>query len=53
MPGDGGIQSAPRWLRSARGASFDHLIGAGKQRRWHGETERLGGLQTDDQRGFC
>ena len=28
---------------------FDHLIGAGKQRRWYGEAERLGGLKIDYQ----
>jgi|RhiMetdeSRZDD1v2_1073273.scaffolds.fasta_scaffold262853_2 dihydrofolate reductase len=30
-------------------ASFDHLIGAGEQRRWHSETERFGSLQVDDE----
>jgi hypothetical protein len=28
---------------------FDHLVGAGKQRRWHGEAERLRSLEIDDE----
>jgi hypothetical protein len=30
-------------------ALFDHFIGAVKQRGRHGDSERLGGLEVDDQ----
>src|SRR6516164_7196085 len=30
------------------GSLFDHLVGAGKQRWWHGQAQRLGGFQVDD-----
>src|SRR5689334_4382456 len=35
--------------RSARGASFDHLVGAGEDGWWDAEPERLCRLQIDDQ----
>ena len=31
---------------------FDYLVGAAEQRERHSETERLGGLQIDDQFDF-
>src|SRR6266568_7386538 len=31
---------------------FDHLVGAADQRQRHGDTERLGGLEIDDQLDF-
>ena len=37
------VRSACQKARSA--VSFDHLVGAGEQRRWHIQSERLGGFQ--------
>src|SRR6476660_5920326 len=28
---------------------FDHLVGAGEERRWHSNAKRLGGFHIDDQ----
>jgi hypothetical protein len=30
-------------------SSFDHLVGAGEQRLWHVNSQRLGSLHIDDQ----
>jgi hypothetical protein len=38
--------------REATSVSFDHLIGAGEQRGWNGETERLRRLEVDDELEF-
>jgi len=31
---------------------FDYLVGAGEQRRWHGEAERLGSVEINHQLDF-
>src|ERR1700676_1232525 len=35
--------------RCQQATSFDHVIGAGEQRRWHAEAERLRSLEIDNQ----
>src|SRR5215471_7495502 len=48
----------PLWANSGlmqcskKSSLFDHLVGAGEQRRWHGEAERLGGREIDHQLEF-
>jgi len=32
--------------------SFDHLVGAGEQRRWHSEAKRLGSIEVDNKLEF-
>ena len=36
-------------VRSAHGNSFDHLVGAAREGQRHGNAERLGGLEVEDQ----
>src|SRR5437868_14102948 len=49
-----GLATGPlrRRAREGGGASLDDLVGAGEERLGHGQAERLGGLQVDDQLEF-
>jgi hypothetical protein len=38
-----------RRCQRSRAASFDDFVGADEDRLWHGEAERLGGLEIDNQ----
>ena len=45
-----GVLGASRhFLNRFTVVSFDDLVRLGKQQWWHGEAERLGGLQVEDQ----
>src|SRR5262249_15558088 len=44
---------AEKWVRSAHGNSFDHLVGAGEKRGGHIEPEQLRHLQIDHQLELC
>jgi len=39
-------------LSQQHSCSFDHLVGAGEQRGWHGYAERLGSINIDEQLEF-
>jgi hypothetical protein len=41
--------ASPSQDMSSRLLSFDHLVGAGDERRRHGKSERVGGLVVDHQ----
>jgi hypothetical protein len=43
------VFTRPRPKPKVSELSFDHLVGSGEQRGWHGEAEHSGGLGIDDQ----
>jgi hypothetical protein len=42
-------ESCPFGANRKSGTLLDHFIRSGDQRRWHGNAERLGSLEIDDQ----
>ena|SRR5258705_135497 len=47
------FRAKKRLMRRSKSTSlFDHLVGAGQQRRWHDDAKRLCGLQIDHQVEF-
>src|SRR6476620_3594181 len=46
------IAPCPFRAKNRHGPLFDHLVGAGEERRWNGEAEGLGGLEVDRQLEF-
>src|SRR6516225_11840294 len=54
-PGSGHQSHAPScliWAMNRRRLLFNNLISAGKERMWHSEAKRLGGLEVDHQLVF-
>jgi hypothetical protein len=50
----GGSRGFLRWasnrlMQRSNLGLFDHLVGAADERRWHGEPDRLCGLEIDDE----
>jgi hypothetical protein len=49
---DATTAACPFRAKNRHGPLFDHLVGAGEERRWNGEAEGLGGLEVDRQLEF-